>query len=207
MQAWTLETWLAVGSSAAAVVSFLLNWAVVRRQTAMQAMALRQSFEAEAIAWGFGAIAALGEAAGLARSRNLTVSPGDVRAARDALTTRLSVLIDQGRIYFPNRPDPRHGAHKPDGFAGHRPVMREALVLAHGRPRSPERRSRRGYGRLHRPLPAHRGGGAVQGYRPPPAPQTAEAADLCGRLAGPAHAGATGRTDAGVPLSAWLIAR
>lgn len=116
------EALVAVGAALVAVLSLAFNWALLNQQAAAQRAAERRAFEAEATAWGFAALAALVEAASLARARNLTVQPADLRIARDTLATRLTILLDQARILFPEHPS---------GLASRRPLIREVLSLAY----------------------------------------------------------------------------
>jgi hypothetical protein len=99
--------WLALASAAIAVLSFLLNRATVRRQQAMQFEALRAQRDGELIAWADAAIVAIADAQRHCRDLKNDLLVGD-DALRNAseVRTRLSVLLDQGRLFFPNQTAP-----------------------------------------------------------------------------------------------------
>jgi hypothetical protein len=119
---------LAIASAVVAFLSFLFNWNVVRRQDAMQAMSLRAAIEADLMKWGFASIDALSQVDELARTDNFELTP---RSAREVLCTRLSTLIDQGRLIFPNQMQLRLGQDRNSAFQGIRPAIQDALVLVH----------------------------------------------------------------------------
>ncbi len=99
--------WLALVSAGVAVISFLLNRATVRRQEAMQFEALRAQRDGDLIAWADAAIVAIGDAQRHCRDLKNGLLTGD-DALRNAseVRTRLSVLLDQGRLFFPNQSEP-----------------------------------------------------------------------------------------------------
>ena len=56
----------------------------------------------------------------------------DAAAGRLAgLTARLSALIDQGRLYFPNETPAKQGADKPEAYRGFRQRILSVLIRAH----------------------------------------------------------------------------
>lgn len=71
---WGINEWVAVISAIVAVVSFGLNWIVVRRQTELQYETLRAEMDAEVIAWTHEAIDQVSQAIAIARGRGLTYS-------------------------------------------------------------------------------------------------------------------------------------
>jgi hypothetical protein len=101
----SLETWLAIGSGAFALASFLFNWRVVARQSAREAEALRAARDADLIAWADEAIAALGDAQELLRERGRTLQAEAFRVGHSRCRTRFTVLLDRGRLFFPGALD------------------------------------------------------------------------------------------------------
>lgn len=47
------------------------------------------------------------------------------------ITIDTSVLVEQGRLYFRNAPDPAHGRDKHAAYKGFRPEVLDAIVVAH----------------------------------------------------------------------------
>lgn len=129
MQGWGLNEWVAVGSAALALVSFLLNWRVVGRQTALQYETLKAEMDSATIAWAQEAIDCVSDAIGLARGRNLIA--GDAfRARAIEVSQKLSSLADRGRLFFPNEAPHAHGKDKEGAFQGYRPPILDSVVFA-----------------------------------------------------------------------------
>lgn len=42
-----------------------------------------------------------------------------------------SVLVEQGRLFFRNVPDPEHGKDRPPAYRGYRPELLDPIVVAH----------------------------------------------------------------------------
>jgi hypothetical protein len=119
---------LTIGSAALAALSFVFNWAVVRRQEIAQGLALRAQIEADLMKWGFECIEVLSQCDALAR---IGASDETTRPAREQLCTKLSTLIDQGRLIFPNQLEHKLGKDRNAAFRGVRPPIQDALVLVH----------------------------------------------------------------------------
>lgn len=47
------------------------------------------------------------------------------------LAVDTSVLVEQGRLFFKNTPDPRHGADRPPAYRGYRPMLLDPIVVSH----------------------------------------------------------------------------
>jgi hypothetical protein len=123
-----MNEWVAVGSALLALLSFLFNFAVVNRQTAMQAEALRAHMDAELQDWAQEAVDTLSEACAFAeRHAEWPVEP---RGARVSLLWRLSAIADKGRLFFPNLAPDHHGADKEGAFKGFRPPVLDAVIFA-----------------------------------------------------------------------------
>jgi hypothetical protein len=98
--------WLSLISAAVAFVSFLLGRAAVRRQDALQFEALRSQHEARLIDWADAAIIVIADAQRHCRDlKNGLLTGGQDLTNASELRTRMSALLDQGRLFFPNQPD------------------------------------------------------------------------------------------------------
>ena len=95
--------WLAVFSAIAAFVSFLLNRGTVKRQERMQFEGLRAAGDTDLIAWAGEVIERLADAQRLCRDfDDGIVSEAQLLTARSETRTRISALLDRGRLFFPN---------------------------------------------------------------------------------------------------------
>lgn len=127
---WGVNEWVAVGSALLAVVSLVLNYAVVARQTRLQMETLKVELDREVIAWAESAIAALSRAAGLARGRGGLYGPEEFQRLTYETEIELSAMTDRGRLFFPNESPHLVGQHKEAAFQGVRPPVLDALVFA-----------------------------------------------------------------------------
>lgn len=94
---------LAVFSAIAAFVSFLLNRGTVKRQERMQFEGLRAAGDTDLIAWAGEVIERLADAQRLCRDfDDGIVSEAQLLTARSETRTRISALLDRGRLFFPN---------------------------------------------------------------------------------------------------------
>jgi hypothetical protein len=124
------ETWLAVGSALAALVSFLLNWQMVRRQAAMQFESLKAQIDADVIAWGQEGLNALTQAAFLVEQRGASLTAPEYARERAVCLSNLSALVDKGRLHFPNAQSGPEAPTKSRAFRGGRPFILNPLVFA-----------------------------------------------------------------------------
>ncbi len=124
-----VNEWVTAGSAALALLSFLFNFAVVNRQTAMQAEALRAHMDAELQDWAQEAVDILSEACAFADRH--AEWPDEPRRARVALLWRLSAIADKGRLFFPNLAPDTHGHDKEGAFKGYRPPVLDAVIFAY----------------------------------------------------------------------------
>lgn len=115
-------------STAAGIVSMLVaitglffTWRRVRED------ALRRS---EVLAWSNEGIEALAEIASACRFAHSHLTDEQVRERLVRLMFSTSALIERGRLFFKNAPDP-HGAEKPEAYRGIRPVILDCLVIGH----------------------------------------------------------------------------
>jgi hypothetical protein len=126
-----LEQWVALASAFLALASFGFNWAVVRRQTAMQFEALRTAHDSDLIGWADEVIETLAEAQKLCRDRGKLVGEEEFLRQRSALRTRISALLDRGRLFFPNQPiDVENGAPEA-AYQGKRQPALDAIFAAY----------------------------------------------------------------------------
>jgi hypothetical protein len=126
-----LETWLAIGSGAFAFASFLLNWSIVRRQTAMQFESLKAQMDADMLQWAHEASDALSEGVLLARGRGSVFDEGELRRRALEAAQKLSSLADRGRLFFPNLQPDADGADREAAFRGYRPPILDAVVFGY----------------------------------------------------------------------------
>lgn len=125
-----LNDWIAVGSAVLALLSFVLNWAVVNRQTAMQFESLKAQVDADVMAWGQDGLDLLTQAAFLAEQRGASLGQQDFLRERAECLSRLSALIDRGRLHFPNANPTAASVEKSRAFRGGRPLILNPLVFA-----------------------------------------------------------------------------
>ena len=127
---WGVTEWVAVGSAGLALASFLLNWIVVSRQTAMQAEALKGQLDRDVLDWASETIDALSEGVWLARAHANAQNRAVLSEPIAKLSWRLSSLADRGRMFFPNLAPDEHGRDKPGAFQGYRPPVLDAVLFA-----------------------------------------------------------------------------
>jgi hypothetical protein len=127
---WGVNEWVAVVSAVIALVSFGLNWLVVRRQTELQYETLRAEMDAEVISWAHEAIDGVSQAAAVARGRGVTYSADETRRLAFEACQTLSSIADRGRLFFPNESPETHGRDKEVAFQGYRPPILDAVVFA-----------------------------------------------------------------------------
>ena len=128
--AWGVNEWVAVASAAVALVSLLFNWAVVSRQTELQAETMKAEMDKDVLAWAHEAIDALSEGVWLARAHAAAANRALLTEPISKLSWRLSSLADRGRMFFPNLAPEAHGLDKPGAFQGYRPPVLDAVLFA-----------------------------------------------------------------------------
>ncbi len=129
---WGVNEWVAALSAALALVSLILNWLVVRRQTAMQFESLKAQMDSEVLAWVHEAIDLVSQGAALARGRGAIYAADEFRRLALEAGQKLSSAADRGRLFFPNEAPDEHGQHKEAAFQGFRPPILDAVVFACG---------------------------------------------------------------------------
>ncbi len=55
----------------------------------------------------------------------------EARALLAKLAVDLSVLVEQGRLFFRNTPHPTYGAERPPAYRGYRPLLLDSIVVSH----------------------------------------------------------------------------
>lgn len=113
--------WIAIVSAVVAVASFLANWRIVSRQSRMQAENLRLAHDSDVIAWFHETVNELSDAQETLREAGRSFPAEDFEARRSRARTRISAMLDRGRLFFPNvdRGD-GHGAQREAGYQGYR---------------------------------------------------------------------------------------
>jgi hypothetical protein len=96
-----LELWIAIVSSALAIISFGFNVRLIARQERREKAALRLQKDGDLIAWANDAIQALGRVQGLLRDRARLIDQQAFAKQRSECRTELSVIADRGRLFFP----------------------------------------------------------------------------------------------------------
>lgn len=119
--------WVALISAALAILSFLFNWLVVRRQTAMQFEALRADRDSDLIDWADLVIEAMADAQKLCRDKDKLISPQDFALGQSETRTRLSALLDRGRLFFPNQEMDVEGGAAEAAYMGKRQPALDAI--------------------------------------------------------------------------------
>ena len=98
--------WVSLISALVASVSFLLSRAAVRRQQATQLESFRFQRDNALISWANAAIDAIADSQRHCRDiKNGLIHDQAERLAASELRKRLSVLLDSGRLFFPNQPN------------------------------------------------------------------------------------------------------
>ena len=128
---WGFNEWIGAGSAALALVSVVLNWLIVRRQTWLQFEGLKAKADAEMMEWANHAIDTVSEGVALARGRGVAYGDAELRPRLIEVSARLSSLADRGRLFFPNQEHADHGQEKEAAFRGFRPVILDAVIFGH----------------------------------------------------------------------------
>lgn len=129
---WGVNEWVAAVSAGLALFSLVLNWIVVRRQTALQFESLKAQMDAEVLSWVHEAIDLVSQSAALARGRGAVYQPEEFRRQMLETGQKLSSSADRGRLFFPNEAPDAHGQDKEAAFQGFRPPILDAVVFAAG---------------------------------------------------------------------------
>jgi hypothetical protein len=127
---WGVNEWVAAISAALALASLILNWVVVRRQTALQFESLKAQMDAEVLSWAHEAIDLVSQGAFLARGRGAVYDPDEFKRFAFDTCQKLSSCADRGRLFFPNEAPSEHGQEKEGAFQGFRPPILDAVVFA-----------------------------------------------------------------------------
>lgn len=139
MDAATLSDWLrsnaevviGVLSAIVALVSALVARGETAKQRRLQTERLRQSIDSASLDWGNGAIDTLARCAVFARTRHMHPNDGAFLAARTNMLINLSVLVDRGRMFFPNIAPDQKGADKEGAYQGIRPPILDAVMFTY----------------------------------------------------------------------------
>ena len=127
---WGVNEWVAAVSAVLALASLVLNWVVVRRQTALQFETLKAEMDSDVLAWAHEAIDIVSQGAYLARGRGTIYSADEFKRLGFEVCQKLSSVADRGRLFFPNEAPDAHGQDKEGAFQGFRPPILDAVVFA-----------------------------------------------------------------------------
>lgn len=114
-------------SALVALISAILARRARKRQEDLIFERLRHDIDRTSLEWGREVIDTLSEAEHLLEYKNLTTTED----RRRILLAKLSSLIDQGRMFFPNLDQDGKGIHKEGAYRGHRPPVLDAMVYAY----------------------------------------------------------------------------
>lgn len=114
----SIEAWTGVGSFLLAVFGLMGAWWGWRS---------KEFRREEVVQWGLEAVGCMQTIELL--SQKLRANHGDDDAAMRAQAIQLSVLIEQGRLFFRNTVEDDHGAEKEPAYRGYRPVILDQLVI------------------------------------------------------------------------------
>ncbi len=130
LEQWGVNEWAAVVPALLALASLILNWLVVRRQTALQFEGLKAQMDYEVLAWSQEAIGLVSQGVALSRGRGVVYLSDELRRRTLELASELSAAADRGRLLFPNETPHTHGSDKEAAFQGYRPPIIDAVVFA-----------------------------------------------------------------------------
>jgi hypothetical protein len=125
------EEWVTVASAAVALLSFLFNWRVVRRQEKREAAGLKLAHDSDVIRWSDEVIGELATVHEGLCEKGVAYADSDFRTLRMTHRARLSALIDRGRLFFPNIAEGKKGKDKEEAYRGTRQPALEVLVKAY----------------------------------------------------------------------------
>lgn len=121
----TIASWEGVAAVVSAVIGVLtVGGAVVR----WREQALRRE---DVQAWADQAITALQSLVLLAALPPGRIPPDEARRRLTEVIFATSILVEQGRMFFRNRPWGGYGRGKPRAYQGRRPAILDDLVAAH----------------------------------------------------------------------------
>lgn len=126
-----VEVIIAILSAFVALIGALLSRAETRKQQRILLENVRQQIDAQSLGWGNQAIAALGQAAMFARTRKHQTTENAFLQQRVNIMLGLSILVERGRLFFPNLKQDGEGVEKMEPYKGQRPPILDALMFAY----------------------------------------------------------------------------
>lgn len=124
--------WLAAGSAIAAFFSFLMNRATVKRQERMAFEGLRAARDTDLISWASEVIERLADAQMMCRDMDDGLIPeSELLTRRSETRTRISALLDRGRVFFPNVMADAEDDKKAAAFKGKRQKALDSIFAAY----------------------------------------------------------------------------
>lgn len=119
------------GSAFIAMLGAVISHSETQRQKKLQLQQLRTQVDGASLNWGSDAIGLFAEAGALAHLCKTPVSTDVIESRKADLGARLSAMVDQGRLFFPNIDPEGKGAEKMGAFRGYRPPILDALMYAY----------------------------------------------------------------------------
>ncbi len=118
----TLQVVVGLVSASIAAIAALLVWLQWRERRLRQDDVLRWANDVIRAQQTLYLLLFLGESA---------FSADEARALRARLIVDISVLVEQGRLFFRNTPHPTHGADRHPAYRGYRPLLLDPIVISH----------------------------------------------------------------------------
>ena len=129
-----IEVLAAISQAVAAILSLaalLISLWVFSRQQLLNRWQLRLHREDHIIAWSQSCITSMAEIEEHLKALGSGTLAPLPHQEFIRFRSRLSALIDEGRLYFPNQRATRHGSHKQEAYKGHRQRILDHLVEAY----------------------------------------------------------------------------
>jgi hypothetical protein len=121
----------AVLSAIVAVVAVVVSARTSRKQQLLQFEQVRLQRDADVNRWAQACIELLASCESFVAVFDPTQRDRELNEQYRVMRYRLSALIDQGRLFFPNELPDSKGAHKPEAYRGVRQRILNMLVLAY----------------------------------------------------------------------------
>lgn len=119
-------------SATIAIVALLISFIVSRRQSRVALQNLRLQRDNAIIQWSNRALDYLCSAEMILKQEYHSVAPhAEYEKCRLGTMRDISSCADQGRLFFPNLPDDKHGREKPAAFQGYRHPVLNCLVYTY----------------------------------------------------------------------------
>ena len=124
-----MRTMMSLGSALPAAVCAFVSWRMSRRSEKRANFSLRMACDPDIIRWSDERILNFAQASVILFEKGASCPDQKFPRRRSQARAHLSLLIDRGRMFFPNtKGQSGHGSDKEMGFQGHRqPVLDERV--------------------------------------------------------------------------------